>query len=288
MTDLLLVAVLVFMAVLLGAAVLAIVLLYHGWRTNRALITDLKAQLAAQQIANLTGSSPPTTGATPATAEPARRRRHLALYLGGGVAAAFVTCREGILRAVRARPALTTAAMATVATVSTAATLALVPGDSSGQGRPTPSTASTDHPQSGSLTPPSPGVDPSTVETDNGAALPDGTVAAGDPPGRPVWESGTSPSADGTASPGSSSSPAGEPEGGKRQGGSGPSAVPPDPVQDDPGAAQPPADAPPAAEPQPGTPPPAPQDPPTPPKKDDTGLCVKLPPVVGLCLLGGP
>ncbi len=267
MTHPALVAILVIMAGLLGAASLAIFLLYRGWKSNRALITDLNAQIAAQQIAALTGVNAPPH---PAPAEPARRRRHLALYIGGGVAALYTTCRDSIRNLLHTRPALTTA-VATVATVGTAAALVLVPGDSADTDAPAPSTASTDHPNPGPTPPPSAdeasGVDPDSDVIHNGevlAAEPSLLQAEDQTPGAETPAPDTSPRTD-TAEP-----PAQTPPGGSR-----PTTGPPAPEPDAPGTVQPPSDGTPSTG--------APEQPET----DDGGLCVDLPPLVDLCLLNG-
>lgn len=281
MTDLVLVAVLVFMAVLLGAASLAIVLLYRGWKSNRALITDLNAQLAAQQIAALTGGTTPLMGGDPAHPEPVRRRRHLALYIGGGVAAFYATCRDNIVSAFRAHPALAATAVATVATVSTAAALVMAPGDTSGQNTRRPTTTSAD-------AEPGPDVqaaddeDTSAVNTDSVIAE-DAAASTTDGPRAlsAVPEDETTPSAVETPTLGSSPSPTGTAEQGTRPGGSGPSAVPPDPVQDAPTDEPPTAEEPAPGPSAPGTG--APEET-TPPGKND-GLCLDVPRLVHLCLL---
>jgi hypothetical protein len=292
-TDLVLVAVLVFMAVLLGAASLAIVLLYRGWKSNRALITDLKAQVAAQQIAALTGTTAPLAAAgEDSPSEPVRRRRHLALYLGGGVVAVYTSCRNSLKRFIRTRPVLTTAAVATVATVSTAAALVLVPsGDSGDRDDPAPPTTSSDQPEHGPTPTPSPGASTSPDHTG--------------PRGGEVWAEGpphlslVTPDRDettagNTPAPGSSSAPAEETGDESQQGGSGPSAVPPDQAPQAPDTGQPPATTPPPGGPEPSTPPPGAEDPEPPTgttpdddEEEDGGLCVKLPPLVDLCVLSG-
>ncbi|WP_413808194.1 hypothetical protein [Streptomyces sp. OE57] len=141
MTDL----VLALMAALLGAATLAIVLLYRGWKTHRAQLTQLQAQIATQQIAALTGSGPIPELEIQDTAEqeePVRRKRHLALYIGGSVIAAFASLGDRLRRLWRDHRTLATTAVATVATVGTAAALYMAPagdsgdsGDSSKEGR---------------------------------------------------------------------------------------------------------------------------------------------------------
>lgn len=290
MTHPALVAVLVVMAGLLGAASLAIFLLYRGWKSNRAQITELKAQVATQQIAALTGvNKPPLPTGEPPAPEPARRRRHLALYIGGGVAAVYTTCRDSVRNLLRTRPVLTTAAVATVATVGTAAALILVPGDSADTDAPAPSTASTGQPSPGPTPPPSAqetsGVDPdSDVEPDSGEVLAivppllqaEDQAPGEETPGGQTPAPGTTPAEDAAKTPG-----------GRPSGGSGPTAGPPAPGPDAPGTVQPPPDDPPDTGPEPGPPSTGAPEQPSSPDTDDGGLCVKLPPLVDLCLLDG-
>ncbi|MCF3960343.1 hypothetical protein [Streptomyces fuscigenes] len=125
--------VLILHTAVLGAVGLAQVLLYLGWKRNREQINQLRAVITAQQIASAIGTGTgtagnlkPITGHQSLEPEPARRRGHLALYLGGGVAAAFTTCRRSLSES--RRHILTVTAAATVAAAGTAAaTLALVP-----------------------------------------------------------------------------------------------------------------------------------------------------------------
>lgn len=140
MTDL----VLALMALLLGAATLAIVLLYRGWKSNRELITELRAEVATQQIAALTGGVPipALTTNAPQQEEPVRRKRHLALYLGSGVLAVFTAIRDRLRALWHGHRALTVTAAATIATMGTAAALIMppaggsTPGDSNHGGTP--------------------------------------------------------------------------------------------------------------------------------------------------------
>lgn len=277
MTDLVLVAVLGTMAGLLGAAVLAIALLYRGWKSNRAQITELRAQLATAQIAAaLAGQRPPTTdgGApAPATPEPARRKRHLALYVGGGVVAAFVSCREGLRNLVRSHSAAT--AVAAVATVGTAAALVLAP--SGDPGRPVPG-----------LPGGTAGLEPEALQDTQAAnERPDGDEHQEDEPndGTPAHEltdQGRGSVALAPPTPDASDTATAAPQDGQapRQE---PSPAPPvaqePPAAEDPEDAPPPA-APPKTDPDPAVPAPEPED-------DRSGLCLDVPPLVDLCLLTG-
>lgn len=273
MTDLALVAALGTMAALLGAAALAIVLLYRGWKSNRAQITELRAQLATAQIAALTGRPSTVDGdsAETTTPEPARRKRHLSLYIGGGVVAAFVSCREGLRNLVRSHTAVT--AVAAVATVGAAAALALSPSDETG------------NPEPGS---PATGQEPEALEdaqaanerptdelqedeedtaaytpADQGrsnAAVPATTAAP-----EPVPDTDAFPD-----TPGAADSPSAAPLA--------PQDPPPAEIQDDdPEPAKP---APPAPAPAPGAEDSQPLD-------DHSGLCVDARPLLDLCLLTG-
>ncbi|MDX3067284.1 hypothetical protein PV518_34805 [Streptomyces sp. ND04-05B] len=87
--------VIVVLSGLLGASLLAIALLAYGWKKNRADINRLHAEVTATKIAALSqlaagipaGDEPP---------EPTRRRKHLALYIGGGVAAGLASAGDRI------------------------------------------------------------------------------------------------------------------------------------------------------------------------------------------------
>ncbi|WP_406501513.1 hypothetical protein OHA04_27250 [Streptomyces sp. NBC_01590] len=122
MTDLVLAS----MSALLGASILAIVLLYHGWKRNRQLITDLSAQIAAQRIAALSGVGlAPSPDQPTEEREPARRKGHLLLYIGGGAIAAVSVVRGYVRSLWRGHRVLALTAAATVATVGTAAALVM-------------------------------------------------------------------------------------------------------------------------------------------------------------------
>jgi hypothetical protein len=118
----------VLLAGVLGAAVLALVLLHKNQQRQTARLTKIEAEFAAEKIARLTQQLVPP--AIPAEEEeppePARRKRHLALYIGGGVAA-IVSSLGARLRSMWKRsPALaTTGTVAVVAVATTAAALCL-------------------------------------------------------------------------------------------------------------------------------------------------------------------
>lgn len=108
---------LVLLAGVLGAVVLAVVLLYRGQQRNRAIITQLNAEIAAQKIAALTQRGPnPLPAQDP---EPARRKRHLSLHIGGGVAAFLASLGT------RTRDTWTNHRAATSVTVTAAASVAV-------------------------------------------------------------------------------------------------------------------------------------------------------------------
>jgi hypothetical protein len=135
--DAVLAAILTVLAVILGAALLAVFLLYKGWRKNQAQITRLHAEVTAAKIAALSmpaqsvadraATAPPLAavpdlddnedeGEDEPDGQPTRRRRHLSLYLGGGGIAAFLF---PLVESARPRKAAAFAATAvSVATLS--------------------------------------------------------------------------------------------------------------------------------------------------------------------------
>lgn len=126
MTDLVL-------AALMGASILAIALLHQGHKRNRALLNDLRAQLAAQQITTIMGGGggPGGPGHPAAPPQAGRRKGHLALH---------TTATEGAKRvriSLHGHRAITTT-VAAVATVGTAAMVYLSPGDSTATGSAAP------------------------------------------------------------------------------------------------------------------------------------------------------
>ncbi|QPL14082.1 membrane protein [Streptomyces phage TurkishDelight] len=128
MTDTVLAMMLMVAMLLLGAALLAIALLYRGFKRTREQITDLRAQVAAQQIAALTGGGPASGDGGDGNAsepEPVRRKGHLSLYKGGGVVAAFAALAESLRIFGRRHRVITVTAGATMATAGAAAAILL-------------------------------------------------------------------------------------------------------------------------------------------------------------------
>ncbi|MEU0061520.1 hypothetical protein [Streptomyces sp. NPDC006334] len=105
---------------LLGAAIFAIALLAYWVRRNRADINRLHAEVTATKIAALTQLS--TVPAQEESPEPVRRKRHLALYIGGGVAAVFASLGERA-RSLSRRSRIAVGTAVVVAAASTAAAL---------------------------------------------------------------------------------------------------------------------------------------------------------------------
>ncbi|MER7835266.1 hypothetical protein ABTY98_04985 [Streptomyces sp. NPDC096040] len=121
----------VLLAGVLGAAVLAIVLLHRAQQKHAALITELRAEVTAQKIAALTQQPMATVPEEDEALEPVRRKRHLALYIGSGVAAVLSSLGER-LRSLwqRHRAATATGTAVVVATAGTAAALYLTSTES--------------------------------------------------------------------------------------------------------------------------------------------------------------
>ncbi|WP_329307003.1 hypothetical protein OG322_26130 [Streptomyces sp. NBC_01260] len=115
----------------LGAVVLAGALLHKAHQRDRARITQLSAELAAQKIAALTFGGPPTL-LPQEEPEPVRRKKHLGLYIGGGVAAFLASTGEQIRHAWHGHRTATTATV-TVAAASVAAVGAFALTSSDGQ-----------------------------------------------------------------------------------------------------------------------------------------------------------
>ncbi|MBC9729887.1 hypothetical protein [Streptomyces sp. TRM68367] len=107
----------------LGAALLALAVMYRMVRRNTGVIAQLRAEVNALKIAALTAHTFPADPPEEQP-EPARRKRHLALYIGGGVAAIFTTLGTRLRTIARRRRAATvTAAAGSVLVASTAAAL---------------------------------------------------------------------------------------------------------------------------------------------------------------------
>ncbi|MER6976000.1 hypothetical protein ABT317_02830, partial [Streptomyces carpinensis] len=168
----------VLLAGVLGAAVLAIFLLYQSNKRHETIITQLRAEVTAEKIARLTQGLENTTPLAADELQPARRKKHLMLYIGGGVAAIFTSLGSRLRSAFSRSPGGAVVASAgVVAVASTAAALimgatgsATNPGD---QGPAHPATA------------PDNGVedaDDSTAQADDdslGEAADDSTAGAG-------------------------------------------------------------------------------------------------------------
>lgn len=148
----------VLLAGILGAAVLAITLLHKKQQRQAKQLDQLHAEVTAQKIAALQQLTPTALvapeAAPDAPPEPAHRKRHLALYIGGGVAAVLASLGERIRSLTLRRPrGVTTAATAiTLAAASTAAAFYVTSG--SGHNTPvpggssTPSATAPEHPNS--------------------------------------------------------------------------------------------------------------------------------------------
>ncbi|MGW4731752.1 hypothetical protein ACWEQC_21760 [Streptomyces shenzhenensis] len=277
---------------LLGAAILAIVLLAHGWRKNRADINRLHADLTATKIAALTQlTAAPAQEDVP---EPSRRKGHLTLYIGGGVAA-LVTWLGERLRSLGLRGSIATAGgtAVVVAAASTVAALYFTSNDAASKepGTQLPATAS------------------NTPGTDNAANGDDAQPSAQNTVGLTLTSDKDGVQLDGqaqaTPSPTTSSAAKNSPR---------PSAPPETPSQalrDDetekpapPAQSEPPAKPTPPTKPEPSAKPepPAPSEPsakPTPPPSTQPqptqpptsgkpgnggGLCIGLPPLIELCI----
>ncbi|MEW2631580.1 hypothetical protein AB0903_07965 [Streptomyces sp. NPDC048389] len=127
----------VLIAGVLGAAVFAIYLLYRSHMKHTKLINELRAELTAQKIAALTQAHlDPTVDVDGEGQEEGcvRRKGHLTLLCGGGVASALASIGDRCHSAWNDHRRLTaTAAATTVAVAGTAvAVLVVASGDSSG------------------------------------------------------------------------------------------------------------------------------------------------------------
>jgi hypothetical protein len=119
----------VLLAGVLGAAVLAIVLLARSVRRLTEQTTQLRAEVTAQKIAALQQRAP-APAPVEEELEPARRKRHLTLYIGGGAAAFLASLGERLRAALKRHRRATAAGTAVVvAAASTAAALYLTSND---------------------------------------------------------------------------------------------------------------------------------------------------------------
>lgn len=126
----------VLLAGVLGAAVLAIVLLHRAQQKQTELITQLRAEVTAQRIAAITGRPTPLAEDEDQLQEPVRRKRHLALYIGGGVAAVLASLGRRLRSALRPSPRTAVMATATVAAVATTAAALIMSSSDSTPGPP--------------------------------------------------------------------------------------------------------------------------------------------------------
>ncbi|MER6562825.1 hypothetical protein ABT300_34855 [Streptomyces sp. NPDC001027] len=102
--------VIVVLSALLGAAILAITQLAYWVRKTRSDVTRLHAELTATKIAALTQLPLAWEEQPP---EPARRKRHLALYIGGGAVAILASFGDRLRSLVTRRRAQAVAVAAT-------------------------------------------------------------------------------------------------------------------------------------------------------------------------------
>ncbi|MFI1702959.1 hypothetical protein [Streptomyces griseoruber] len=110
------------LAGVLGAAVLAIVLLHRNSQRQADRLAKVEAELAAEKIARITQQSLPL--ALPVAdeePEPVRRKRHLALYIGGSVAAFLASLGSRLRDLVGRRRAVAVTVAASTVLVATSA-----------------------------------------------------------------------------------------------------------------------------------------------------------------------
>jgi hypothetical protein len=299
------------LAGVLGAVVLALVLLYRANQRNRARISELTAELAAQKIAALTmggglTSLPRDDDEDPdLEAEPVRRKRHLALYMGGGVVAFVTTFGDRVRAAVRGRRVTATLTAATLAVAGSAALMVTSGNGANGSAEERPQAAPTapakKHDDHEDEDEPGGPVDDGLESDEEGPAerlnvngasplpfqavsLEEGEAPAVSPasssssaPGSPGAPSGpgSTTGPDSTPAPGRTTGPGSPPAPGRIPG---PSTGPTPPGTTAPGTTAPPTTGP--------APKPSPTPTPSPPKEDDGLVCVDLPKVLDLCLLG--
>ncbi|MFF5668877.1 hypothetical protein ACFY8S_01855 [Streptomyces hygroscopicus] len=310
----------VVLAGVLGAAVLAIVLLYKNGQRQADRLTKLEAELAAEKIARITQQPVPL----PATAEeeepePAYRKRHLALYIGGGVAALFTSLGPRLRDLVRRhRTAAVTAAASSVLVATSAVAYYANAGSDATPDSTSPSPAATapdingshdqapeagahdkdraddktgtthDDADTGSRVEPA-FVDQTGVTDDEttGASQPgegdEGEQGDQERPGSGALpaQSTPTPTAPAEPQPPTSEPPTTEP----------PTTEPPttEPPTTEPPTTEPPTTEPPTTEPpttEPPTTEPPTTEPPTTEPPGDCGLCLCIPPFLELCLSG--
>ena len=230
-------------------------------------------QEQAAQVANGSGGG---AEPFPGGPQPARRKRHLALFLGSGVAALIATLTAIVREAWRTQPAQLIATAGAVVAAGAAAAILLIaspwdngndrPPSSAPTTAPTPPPADTPTP-TGSPAPgtPAPSVSPSPSTSrpeGNGTAAPSGSGSA--------QYTATAPRSPDVQPPGQTASPPSRSTGGPPQGGGPSSSGRPDP---------------PSATPT-GPPPTGEQPPPPHAPAHCTGITVTPVLSVGLCLLG--
>ncbi|MGJ5693887.1 hypothetical protein ACM6RM_11985, partial [Streptomyces pratensis] len=93
------------------------------------MINNLHAELTAQRIAALTGPGPlPVQDAAEEPPEPAHRKRHLALYIGGGAVAAIASLGGKLRSLLRGHTAAVAASTTVIVGTAAAAALYLTSG----------------------------------------------------------------------------------------------------------------------------------------------------------------
>ncbi|MGY3199828.1 hypothetical protein [Streptomyces sp. TE5632] len=257
------------LAGLLGAAVLAIVLIYRAQQKQGAMITQMRAEATAQKIAALTQRQQPLPEESEAP-EPVRRKRHLGLYIGGGVVAVIASFGRRLRSAVTRSPRNVVAATATVAALAGTATALIMGASDNG---PAPEGPGPTHPTTAPDNAVQDAADGTDAETDDNLAY---TNTTDD---RPLTDT-SSPTTDHAPSPETSPDADTTPTASASDSGATPDAAPtssaatPPPVAPDPD----PTSAVPAPDPQPSVP----DD-----NQDSGGLiCLNAPKLVDLCLLG--
>ncbi|WPR52771.1 hypothetical protein SJI45_18720 [Streptomyces sp. S399] len=273
----------VLVCTILGAAVLAIVQLWTAHRRHERTIRDLHAELTAQRIAALTGSGPlPLQDAAEEPPEPAHRKRHLALYIGGGAVAAIASL-SGKLRSLLRGHTAAVAASTTVIVGTAAATALYLTSGTGTAARETPEgragrpSASAGDTGTGTGTG-KPGNNDATGPEDEPVVLPLDAAAP-----RPINEPpGPSPTPSGTTDPEADTEQA-ETEPSAPADSAAPTSAPPEDKPSPPALEPTPSPTSPPTATQPPEPAPSPTSSPTTPAPDD-GLCIRLPPLLDLCL----
>ncbi|MEH0579012.1 MULTISPECIES: hypothetical protein [Streptomyces] len=274
----------VVLAGVLGAAVLAIVLLYKNGQSQTARLTKLEAELVAERIARITQQPVPLPVLTEdEDPEPVRRKRHLALYIGGGVAAFISSLGPRLHALVRGRrAAAVTVAASSVLVATTAFGHYANTGSDAAPGSPGHAPVATNPAFSdGDDQAPVPGATDEAGADKNGTTQREGATGSGAAP-ELLGQSGIT---------GDEHTGASRPEAGS-QGGHNDQERPGNdasgtPTPTAPAETQPPVERPTppsTAEPEPSQPPAT--EPPADDKPGDDGLCIGVPPIVELCLPG--